>query len=75
MTTRQAKRLGNQIKKARRRASLTQEKLADLVRVSPKHIQRIETGHHLPSLPLLYKIAEKIAVQPGDLLPKSGRTG
>jgi len=45
------------IKELRKKAGLTQKEFADLLQTSISHVSRLETGKHLPSLPVAYKIA------------------
>jgi len=47
----------NNIKKYRQRNNLTQEELAQEVRVSRQSIISIEKGHYIPSLPLALRFA------------------
>lgn len=49
--------LGQQIQKLRRQRGLTQEKLAEKVKLSAKYVQFIESGNRAPSLKALYRIA------------------
>ena len=69
MITKRDIRLGRQIKRLRKKRSLTQEQLAELVRVTPKYIQYLEKGKYRPSLKLLYRLAQKLGVKTGDLFP------
>ena len=47
----------NNIKKYRQRNNLTQEELAQEVKVSRQSIISIEKGHYIPSLPLALRFA------------------
>ena len=62
--------VGQNIKKYRERANITQEEMADLV--DYKYYQRIEYGQKNITLKTVLKIAKKLNVQPKDLftLPK-----
>jgi transcriptional regulator with XRE-family HTH domain len=60
--------IGRNIKKARLRADLTQEQLAQLVSVSEGYITFIETGRRRPSLKLLEKIAKRTNTTISDLV-------
>lgn len=62
-------RLGKRIKKLRKDAGLTQEKLAEKVHVSTTHIGLVETGYRRASLKTLEKIASALGVKVRDLLP------
>ncbi len=66
------KRVTGKIAQARRDAGLTQEQLADLLRVTPRHIQRVEAGANL-SLYALARIAGVLGLDPSRLtLPDPG---
>lgn len=67
MITKSDKRLGKRIRQLRKKNKLTQEQLAEKVRVTPKHIQYIESAKRIPSLKLLYKIARVLKVKVRDL--------
>lgn len=68
-TTKREIKLGKQIKKYRKIAELTQEKLADKVRVSVTHIGLVETGKRRVSLKTLQKIASALGMKTKDILP------
>ncbi len=51
------KEFGSAIRSARIENKLTQEKLAELLGVTPVHVKQIEAGTRLPSLEVLYNIA------------------
>ena len=61
--------LGKRIKRFRKRVGLTQEKLAEKVKVSVTHIGLVETGKRRISLKTLQKIASALGVKGKDLLP------
>jgi transcriptional regulator with XRE-family HTH domain len=52
------------MRKIRKRMSLTQEKLAELCDTDPCYIRQIETGRRCPSLPYVEKIAAALGVAP-----------
>ncbi len=62
-------KLGRSISRARHRADLTQEKLADKAGVSTTHIGLVEVGRRRLSLKTLQKIASALGVKAKDLLP------
>ncbi len=62
------KSIGKRIKIARIKADLTQERLAEVVDVSPSHMSNIETGTTRVSLTLLVNIANALSVTVDDLL-------
>jgi len=69
MITKKDKLLGKSIKKLRRSQKLTQEELANKVRVTPKYIQFIESGNRKPSLRLLQKLSRALEVKVKDIFP------
>ena len=68
MITKNDLKLGKSIKTLRKKSGLTQQELADKVRVSQKYIQLLESAKRVPSLKLLYKIADALKVGVRDLL-------
>lgn len=65
------KALGKRIKLARIEKELTQEKLAELVGLSPTHMSNIESGTANVSLPSLVNIANALSLSVDDLLSDS----
>ena len=59
--------MGRKIKKLRKEHDLTQEKLAEQLRISTVYVGYIERGQGQPSLKLLMKIARKFNVRVEDL--------
>ena len=55
------------VKEYRQAAGLTQQQLADLVRVTPRTIISIETGKYSPSLMLAYRMAVVFGVSVEEL--------
>ncbi len=49
--------IGERIRHHRKRANLTQEKLAEMANISSRHMSKIETGGCPPSLPCLVSLA------------------
>lgn len=62
------KAIGKRIKIARIRVDITQEKLAELVDLSPSHMSNIETGTTKVSLTTIVNIANALSVTVDDLL-------
>ncbi len=62
------KSIGKRIKIARIKADLTQERLSEIVSVSPSHMSNIETGTTRVSLTTLVTIANALSVTADDLL-------
>ncbi len=55
------------LKKIRKQRGLTQEKLAELVNVAPRHISFIETARSFPSSDLLEKLSKVLNTDYSDL--------
>ncbi len=62
------KSIGKRVKISRIRAELTQEKLAEIVDLSPTHLSNIETGTTRVSLQTIVSIANALDVTTDDLL-------
>lgn len=60
--------IGINIKKYRKAAGLTQEKLAELLNISTVHMSHIECGHVSMSLELLLKLCEFLQITPNQIL-------
>lgn len=69
MVTERDRKLGKRIQKLRKKVSLTQEQLAEKVKLSSKFIQFIENGNRIPSLKTVYKIARALGTKAQDLFP------
>lgn len=67
--TQQDYRLGRKIKKVRKVKGLTQEQLAEKVRVSTTYIGYVETGYRRPNLKMIYKIARALGIKVKNLFP------
>lgn len=61
------RRLGRQVASYRKAAGLTQEALAERVKVAPETISRLERGTTVPSLKTLERIAEAMGADLKDL--------
>lgn len=62
------KGIGSRIRKARLNCGMTQEKLAEIIDVSPTHVSHIETGVTKLSLQVLEAIARTLDVRVDSLL-------
>ncbi|MGM9553884.1 MAG: helix-turn-helix domain-containing protein [Faecousia sp.] len=60
--------MGKRIKIARIKADLTQERLAEMVEISPTHMSNIETGTTRVSLTAIVSLANALSVTVDDLL-------
>lgn len=61
---------GVTIQQARQAKGLTQQQLADIVKVARETIARYETDIIRPSLRVLERIADALGVEAGDLLKR-----
>lgn len=50
--------LGNAIRAARIENLLSQERLAEMVGITPTHLKHIESGHRNPSIDVLFDLAQ-----------------
>ena len=50
--------LGNTIRAARMKKGYTQERLSEMLDITPPHLQNIERGIRRPSVPLLFRLME-----------------
>ncbi len=62
------KKLGENIKKYRKEAGLTQEKLAELADISLDFMGKIEVNINKPGLKTVFKIAQALNIEPYLLL-------
>jgi len=67
--TEQDYRLGRKIQKIRKVRGLTQEQLAEKVKVSTTFIGYVETGYRRPNLKMIYKLARALDVKVKDIFP------
>ncbi len=63
-------RIGDQVKKARVRALLTQEELAERAGIGTATLNRIEKDRVEPHFRTIRKLAAALGVDPAELLPK-----
>lgn len=59
--------LGARIKELREKRKMTQDTLAELVGIDPKHLSRIENGRNYPSLETLEKLINSLCVTYEDI--------
>jgi len=69
-----ARRLGQNLAYYRGQAKLTQEQLAEAIRIETATISRYETGASLPSLVTLDDLSTLLRVSIADLLTEEGKT-
>jgi len=70
--------LGTAIRAARLKKNITQEALAEALGISPTHEKHIESGHRLPSVEVLFAIAQALDLSLDNIVfpeqeNKSGR--
>lgn len=58
---------GSRIRRARRKAGISQETLALNVGTTRRHMIRLENGEHLPSTALRNRIAAEVGVEPSAI--------
>lgn len=64
------KAFGQVLKESREAAGLSQEALAHAIGSHATHISRLENGHKQPTLTTIFKIAEKLGLEPDELICK-----
>ena len=72
---RRLQRIGRNIRSLRESKGYTIEYMAELAKVSPTHIQRVETSNKGVSLTCLYRIADALHVSLGYLIELDSITG
>ena len=63
--------LGSAIKKARVEKKLTQEKLAEIIGITPAHMKQLESGRRKPSVDVLYKLVHALDLSLDSLFSNS----
>ena len=63
--------VGEQIKKYRKKAGLSQRELGEKLGVSQQHIAQYESGKRTPKIENLNKIADALKLSLNDLIPES----
>ncbi len=63
-------RIGAQLKRARERALLTQEELAERAGIGTATLNRIERDRVEPHFRTIRKLAKALGMDPAELLPK-----
>ena len=59
--------LGRRIKRLRTRLGLTQDVLAERVRINPKYLSNIERAKENPTLDTLLRLAQSLKVEPWEM--------
>ncbi|REJ07744.1 helix-turn-helix domain-containing protein [Halobacillus trueperi] len=68
------KAVGEKVKQLREERKLSQEEFAFLVGIDRTYVSFIERGERSPRLPMLYRIAHVLEVQPSSLLVEIDET-
>jgi transcriptional regulator with XRE-family HTH domain len=68
VNSKQRKLLGGGIRKHRKAAGLTQEKLAEKIDINPVYLGQIERGYKVPTIDVLLKLARALTVRIRDLV-------
>jgi transcriptional regulator with XRE-family HTH domain len=63
-------KIGAQVKRARERALLTQQELADRAGIGLTTLNRIENDHAEPHFRTIRKLAKALGVDPATLIPE-----
>lgn len=69
MTKTIRKQLGKNLKKARLKAKMTQEEVANKAKIHPNYYARIERGEANPSQEKLFGITKALKVKSSKILP------
>ena len=64
--------LGKNVKYHRYRKKFTQEKLAEILKVSPNYVGRLERGQHSPSLEKIENISKALDIKAFELFLERG---
>ncbi len=62
-----SKLFGENLRKLRKEANLTQDELSEKLEISQKHLSKIETGSQFASAQLISKIANVLKINPSQL--------
>jgi len=68
-TTKRDLRLARHLQKVRKSKGITQEQLAEKLRISQTYIGYLEIGYKIPNLKMLQRIADVLEVKVKDLIP------
>jgi transcriptional regulator with XRE-family HTH domain len=68
VTQKDRKLLGNGIRRYRKEAGYTQERLAEKVDLNPVYLGQIERGYKVPTVDVLLRIAKQLKVRLGDIV-------
>lgn len=60
--------IGTRIRKRRKQQKLTQEKVAEIVEISPQHMSNIERAISIPSTEVIMRVAIALKTTPDEFL-------
>ncbi len=60
--------LGNEIRKARESAKMTQERLSVLAKIDRSYISQLENDKKSPTVDVLFRICDALNVKPSSIL-------
>jgi len=63
---------GGAVRKARLDKKLTQERLAEIIGITPMHIKQLESERRNPSVPVLFKLVTALDLSLDSLFSESG---
>jgi transcriptional regulator with XRE-family HTH domain len=66
--------LGTELRKARQEAELTQEQLAFSAGIDRTYVSLLENDHKSPTVDVLFRVCDALAVAPSDILAKVERS-
>ncbi len=61
-------KLGNAIRRARIEKNISQERLAEMLDITPTHLKHLESEHRRPSVEVLFRMAEILRFSIDDLV-------
>ena len=62
--------LGNELRKAREEAGLTQEQLSFAAKIDRTYISQLENGHKSPTVDVLLRLCDALGVSASDFLAR-----
>lgn len=62
------------IRNERKNKRITQEELAEMLKVSPTHVKHIESGHRKPSIEILFELAKILNISLDEVVFPKNRT-
>ena len=66
--------LGDELRRARQEAEMTQEQLAFEAELDRTYISHLENGHKSPTVDVLFRIAAALGIQASEILSRVERS-